>query len=366
MNKTLISISNVCKSFGSVRAVDEVSLNVQENEFLALLGPSGCGKTTLLRMLAGLESPDSGDIVIDGSNMKDVAPNKRPVNMVFQSYAVFPHMTVEKNIAYGLKVTGVPEDQIKVAVRDALAMVELDHLAGRSPAQLSGGQRQRVALARALVKRPKVLLLDEPLSALDARLREQMQFELTELQRTLGITFIVVTHDQHEALSMSNRVAVMNGGKIAQLATPSVLYDRPVSQFVARFIGRVNILSGQLSGVDNDLLRFELADFGTLELPWSGSANGNSALALRPEHLMVTLGEPPVASGSNLLKTAGTISQVTYYGDSRQLFVQTATGQQLCATLRSEAPVQGLTGKVGEKVWLTWHPENCRILNDVG
>ncbi|MGB7301610.1 MAG: TOBE domain-containing protein, partial [Burkholderiaceae bacterium] len=149
-------------------------------------------------------------------------------------------------------------------------------------------------------------------------------------------------------------------------ATPSVLYDRPVSQFVARFIGRVNILSGQLSGVDNDLLRFELADFGTLELPWSGSANGNSVLALRPEHLMVTLGEPPVTSGSNLLKTAGTISQVTYYGDSRQLFVQTAKGQQLCATLRSEAPVQGLTGKVGEKVWLTWHAENCRILNDVG
>jgi spermidine/putrescine transport system ATP-binding protein len=221
MSRAIVSIQNVSKLFGSkVVAVDDVSLDIEEGEFFALLGPSGCGKTTLLRMLAGFEIPTSGRVMIDGEDMEGVDPNRRPVNMVFQSYAVFPHMNVASNVGYGLKVTGVPRSEIDAQVEEALALVKLDGYEQRMPSQLSGGQRQRVALARALIKRPKVLLLDEPLSALDAKLREAMQLELVRLRNAVGITFIIVTHDQNEALSMANRVAVMNGGRVAQVATP--------------------------------------------------------------------------------------------------------------------------------------------------
>src|ERR1700755_3715150 len=245
--KPIITIKDVTKEFnGTVRAVDNVSLDIVEGEFFALLGPSGCGKTTLLRMLAGFEIPTEGEIRIDGQPMEGVNPNRRPVNMVFQSYAVFPHMTVERNVGYGLRVTGVPEAEIKQRAQEALALVKLEDFGQRMPSQLSGGQRQRVALARALVKRPKVLLLDEPLSALDAKLRDAMRTELSTLQEKVGITFIMVTHDQDEALALATRCAVMNRGLLQQVAAPNDLYEFPNSRFVADFVGSVNMFEGTL------------------------------------------------------------------------------------------------------------------------
>ena len=244
--KPIISFRNISKRWGTTVGVDNVSLDIMPGEFFALLGPSGCGKTTLLRMLAGLEVPTEGHIMIDGQDMAEIPPNRRAVNMVFQSYAVFPHMSVADNVAYGLKIDGVPQPERDRRVQEALDLVQLGHLAARMPDQLSGGQRQRVALARALVKKPKVLLLDEPLSALDAKLREAMRFELSQLQQKVGITFIMVTHDQTEALAIACRVAVMNKGSIAQLGTPSDLYEFPASRFVADFIGSVNMFEGKL------------------------------------------------------------------------------------------------------------------------
>lgn len=238
----IIRVEEVSKRYGKVTAVDRVTLEIPRGEFFALLGPSGCGKTTLLRMLAGFEMPSEGKIFIDGIDMSTIPPNKRPVNMVFQSYAVFPHMTVFENVAYGLKFDNVAKADQYGRVMAALADVKLDHLAERKPDQMSGGQRQRVALARALVKKPKVLLLDEPLSALDAKLREAMRFELAELQDKVGITFVMVTHDQDEALAMAGRCAVMDRGKLMQTATPSNLYEFPANKFVADFIGSVNCL----------------------------------------------------------------------------------------------------------------------------
>ena len=242
----IIRVEEVSKRYGKVTAVDRVTLEIPRGEFFALLGPSGCGKTTLLRMLAGFEMPSEGKIFIDGIDMSTIPPNKRPVNMVFQSYAVFPHMTVFENVAYGLKFDNVAKADQYGRVMAALADVKLDHLAERKPDQMSGGQRQRVALARALVKKPKVLLLDEPLSALDAKLREAMRFELAELQDKVGITFVMVTHDQDEALAMAGRCAVMDRGKLMQTATPSNLYEFPANKFVADFIGSVNLFEGTL------------------------------------------------------------------------------------------------------------------------
>src|SRR5579863_4884287 len=247
MARPLIRIENVSKRFGKLTAVDGVSLTIDEGEFFALLGPSGCGKTTLLRMLAGFETPSCGRILIDDQDITEVPPNRRPVNMVFQSYAVFPHMSVADNVGYGLKVDRVPAAERRRRVDEALALVKLDGLGARKPDQLSGGQRQRVALARALVKKPRVLLLDEPLSALDAKLREAMRSELTQLQEKVGVTFLFVTHDQDEALAMASRCAVMNRGLLQQVATPSDLYEFPNSRFVADFIGQVNLFEGRLA-----------------------------------------------------------------------------------------------------------------------
>jgi spermidine/putrescine transport system ATP-binding protein/putrescine transport system ATP-binding protein len=244
MNQPIIQIRNVSKRFGKVTAVDNISLDIRAGEFFVLLGPSGCGKTTLLRMIAGFELPTEGQILIDGQDMSLVPPNKRPVNMVFQSYAVFPHMNVTDNVGYGLRISGVPKGEIRDRVAEALELVKLGGFEDRMPDQMSGGQRQRVALARSLVMRPKVLLLDEPLSALDAKLRAQMQFELADLQDKVGITLVTVTHDQDEALSMASRVAVINKGEVAQLAPPSDLYEYPANRFVADFVGSVNIFEG--------------------------------------------------------------------------------------------------------------------------
>jgi len=268
--KPIVQVRDAVKTFAGVAtAVDHVSLDIFEGEFFALLGPSGCGKTTFMRLLAGLEIPDRGEIIIDGDDMTGVAPNRRPVNMVFQSYAVFPHMNVFANIAYGLKVTGAGRAEIRRRVFDALALVQLGGLEKRMPAQLSGGQLQRVALARALIKRPRVLLLDEPLSALDAKLREAMQLELVKLQHAVGVTFVIVTHDQQEALSMATRIAVMEAGKVRQVAAPAELYEYPRSYFVADFIGKMNLFHGDARGDG----RVEVEKLGAVNIP------GNAATA---------------------------------------------------------------------------------------
>jgi len=285
----IISIQNITKRFpGSpVAAVDDVSLDIMPGEFFVLLGPSGCGKTTLLRMIAGFEIPTSGRILIDGQDMAAVPPNKRPVNMVFQSYAVFPHMTVEQNVGYGLKIAGVGGDETTSRVREALELVKLDGLGGRKPDQLSGGQRQRVALARSLVMRPKVLLLDEPLSALDAKLRAQMQFELADLQDQVGITFVTVTHDQDEALSMAGRIAVMNKGDVAQLAAPADLYEYPANRFVADFVGSVNLFEGRLTMDEPDRAAIDCPGLGKVYLNHgvTGPHGAEVWVALRPEKI---------------------------------------------------------------------------------
>jgi spermidine/putrescine transport system ATP-binding protein/putrescine transport system ATP-binding protein len=248
MSTPLLEVQEVSRSFGDVRALDDVSLTIAENEFFALLGPSGCGKTTLLRSIAGFEHPDSGAILLGGADLLALPPNKRPVNLMFQSYALFPHLTVAKNIAYGLKREGLPKAEVDRRVADVLETVGLQTMAGRRPAQLSGGQRQRVALARAIVKRPRLLLLDEPLSALDRKVRAEMQLELKRLQHEVGITFVVVTHDQEEAMSMADRIAVLAEGRVQQVATPLELYRRPANLFVADFIGTSNLLAGPSGG----------------------------------------------------------------------------------------------------------------------
>src|SRR4029453_19194442 len=292
MAESIVSLRNVTKTFpGGVRAVDDVSFDIGQNEFFALLGPSGCGKTTLLRMISGLETPTAGQIIIGGEDMALTPPNKRPTNMVFQSYAVFPHMTVVDNVAYGLKVTGVPAEETKRRVGEALEMVKLTHLAARKPDQMSGGQRQRVALARALVKRPKVLLLDEPLSALDAKLREEMRLELTRLQENVGITFIIVTHDQDEALSMASRIAVMDRGAVKQIAPPSELYEHPANIFVADFIGKVNLIEATASRAGNRMI-CDAEGLGRLDLPSDVDFSGPVAIAVRPEKLKIGKSEP--------------------------------------------------------------------------
>jgi spermidine/putrescine transport system ATP-binding protein/putrescine transport system ATP-binding protein len=283
----IIQIRNVTKRFGKHTAVDDVSLDIKAGEFFVLLGPSGCGKTTLLRMIAGFELPTEGQILIDGQDMAGIAPNKRPVNMVFQSYAVFPHMSVADNVGYGLKIAGVGRAERDERVREALQLVSLGGFEERMPDQMSGGQRQRVALARSLVMRPKVLLLDEPLSALDAKLRAQMQFELADLQDKVGITFITVTHDQDEALSMASRIAVMNKGDVAQLATPSDLYEYPANRFVADFVGSVNVFEGKLTLDEPDRAAVDCPGLGKVYLNHgvTGPHGADVWVALRPEKI---------------------------------------------------------------------------------
>ena len=356
----IVSIRNVSKRFPGVTAVDDVSLDIRRNEFFALLGPSGCGKTTLLRMIAGLEKPTEGEIVIDGVDMAQTPPNKRPVNMVFQSYAVFPHMTVEQNVAYGLKVSGAPQAEIGPRVREALDMVKLGTYGARRPDQLSGGQRQRVALARALVKRPKVLLLDEPLSALDAKLREQMQLELARLQQTVGITFIIVTHDQDEALSMANRIAVMNQGKVSQVAGPGELYEQPRSRFVADFIGKVNLIDAEVTGVKGDAVICRTGGFGDLVLPAAAPASGQVAIAVRPEKMKLSAAEP---RGKTAIRVRGRVRDVAYYGDTSHVFVETAGGQELSVNIQNDRRSHSEFHR-GDDVWVSWLPEDSLILTE--
>ena len=373
MRRALIEIRHLSKTFGMDAAVSGVSLDIYDKEFLVLLGPSGCGKTTLLRLIGGFENPTAGSIHLEGRDIAGLPPNKRPVNMVFQSYAVFPHMNVRDNIAYGLRIDGVEARERERRVDEALALVQLDSLAARYSHQLSGGQRQRVALARALVKRPRILLLDEPLSALDAKLREAMQNELVKLQHTVGITFVVVTHDQDEALSMAERIAVMERGRIRQLDTPRNLYEAPQNRFVADFVGRMNILPahptanhryaveglGEIAVVAGGA---EGVVVGVAEEGVAGVAERATFVAIRPEKLSIAETPP---TGDNIHSTTATVENVAYYGGQTVLTVKTTPNKPPGAPLTIATPNNRRTTPTpatGEQVTVWWRAEDMITL----
>ncbi|MBF5095570.1 polyamine ABC transporter ATP-binding protein [Azospirillum sp. INR13] len=352
-----VRIEKVTKTFGDFVAVDEVSLSIYRNEFFALLGGSGSGKTTLLRMLAGFEQPTEGRIFIDGVDMAGIPPYERPVNMMFQSYALFPHMTVEQNVAFGLKQDGVAKAEIRDRVAEMLGMVQLSAFGKRRPHQLSGGQRQRVALARSLVKRPKLLLLDEPLGALDKKLRERTQFELVNIQEKLGVTFIVVTHDQEEAMTMSSRIAVMNHGVIAQVGTPTEIYEYPHNRFVAEFIGSINMFDGRVVETDGDQVIVASEEAGCellISHATPAPAGSPVSVAIRPEK--IALSKEPVTEGDGRNRTTGIVREIAYLGDVSIYLVQLPTGKTVRVTApnvtrRTEMPITW-----EDEVTLTWRP----------
>ncbi|WP_064693875.1 ABC transporter ATP-binding protein [Rhizobium aegyptiacum] len=361
--KPFIAFKNVTKRFGNFTAVDDLSLNIYHREFFALLGASGCGKSTLLRMLAGFEQPTSGEIILDRTDLAGTPPYKRPVNMMFQSYALFPHMTVEKNIAFGLKQDNMPKDEIAERVRQMLKLVKLEQFASRKPNQLSGGQRQRVALARSLAKRPKVLLLDEPLGALDKKLREETQFELMDLQQSLGLTFVVVTHDQEEAMTMADRIAVMSHGKVVQVATPGEIYEAPNSRFVADFIGDVNIFDGRVTKSGNGAVEISVETGFTIrtaaiEVPAIGNTVG---FAIRPEKIRVTRAAPANAS-VNVAK--GEIWDIAYLGDMTVFHIKLPSGKFVRASsLNAQRSVED-PFTYDQDVWVSFDEDGGVLLKD--
>ena len=347
MPESIVSLINVEKRFSSNLVVRQMNMEIQEGEFLTLLGPSGCGKTTTLRMIAGFEDATSGIIKVQGERVENKEPYQRDVNTVFQNYALFPHMTVFDNVAYGLTIKKVPKDEIRRRVTEMLSLVQLAGYENRKPDALSGGQKQRVAIARALINNPKVLLLDEPLGALDLKLRKQMQIELKRLQKKLGITFVYVTHDQEEALTMSDRIAVMNAGVIEQLGTPMEIYDHPLTRFVAGFIGESNIFDGTVTAVEGDLLRVD-TPAGKLLTRGSGFAVGEEMhVSIRPEYLEA--GERS-ADGFDL---PARIKDFTYMGTVVKTALDMADGTELKLS-RFE---QDANAHEGDKVYLSWRPE---------
>jgi len=359
-----IRIQGVTKRFGAFTAVGNVDLDIYRGELFSLLGGSGCGKTTLLRMLAGFEWPSGGRISIDGADMTNVPAYQRPVNMMFQSYALFPHMNVESNIAYGLKRDGVARLEITRRVGEILEMVELQQFGKRKPHQLSGGQRQRVALARALVKRPKVLLLDEPLAALDKRLREQTQFELMNIQEQLGVTFIVVTHDQEEAMTLSTRIAVMDAGSIIQVGEPSEVYERPKTRKIANFIGSINIFDGNIAAADNGSWNLACPQVrAPLAAPKDADikAGQKAALAIRPEKIMMSKSAPQDAA---LQCLQGEVLELAYMGNLSIYRVRVDGGQVVQVTAPNLQRVFRHKIDWEDRVYLSWRPENSLILHD--
>ena len=359
MKQPIIQLSGVDKFYGDFQALSQIDLDIRTGEFFSLLGPSGCGKTTLLRSIAGFETPSAGSLHIDGASMDGVPANKRPTNMVFQSYAIFPHMSVAENVAYGLRARRLPKAEIQKRVSEAISMVGLQGFDNRASHALSGGQRQRVALARALVLKPRVLLLDEPLSALDKKMREQMQSELRRLQRAVGITFVLVTHDQEEALTMSDRIAVMFDGKIAQVATPQMLYGKPCSRRVGNFIGMMNFLEAKILGTQGDKVEVDVQSLGKVTLPLSqapGGVDGCHSVGIRPEMLSI-LAEGQTAER----EIEAVVSEVFYYGDMTYYdVILPQTEALVTVTMRNTAGRKVLAA--GDPARVGWSPVALLLL----
>ena len=359
--KPYIQIENVTKRFGDFTAIDNLTLDIYKNEFFSFLGPSGCGKTTLLRMLAGFEKITDGKILLDGEDISEIPPHLRPINMMFQSYALFPHMTVEKNIAFGLKQDKMPENLINQRVEEMLELVELTDFAKRKPNQLSGGQSQRVALARSLAKRPKLLLLDEPLGALDKRLREQTQFELMDIQEKLKVTFVIVTHDQEEAMTVSSRIGVMDSGNLIQVATPAEIYEAPINKDVADFIGDVNLLKGIYKGQNEIGTQLLSGDSNSIIYATQkvDAAIGNQLwFALRPEKLEISKRLPK--NEHNILK--GTIEDIAYGGSFSTYHVKLKNGTILKAIRANRERTKEHHLTWGDEVFLQWAPHSAVVL----
>ncbi|MGA5299825.1 ABC transporter ATP-binding protein [Nucisporomicrobium flavum] len=360
MNDVAIELAGVHKEFLAhgerVQAVRPTDLSVRQGEFFSLLGPSGCGKTTTMRMIAGFEEPTGGTVYLDGRDVTGVSPNKRDVNMVFQSYALFPHLNTYQNVAFGLERRKVARDEIRRRVGEIMEIVSLGGMDKRSPREMSGGQQQRVALARALVNRPRALLLDEPLGALDLKLRQQMQIELKRIQREVGITFVYVTHDQGEALTMSDRIAVMEAGRIDQLGSPREIYERPATRFVAGFIGTSNLLDGPVDGVEDGVavLRYGDGDRVLVTVPESVKPGDALEVSVRPEKIDLSRDEPTGTTGSVL---SGVVTEVVYHGTSTNYTVRTAAGPDLVVFDQNAYSAEDLAGP-GDRVFLTWSAQH--------
>ncbi len=361
----LVRFVDIAKRFNDVVALDRVNLEIYRGEFFALLGPSGCGKTTLLRILAGFETPAGGAVMLDGRDLAATPPYRRPVNMMFQNYALFPHLSVARNVAFGLRQDGLGRAAIAARVKEMLALVKLDGLGGRRPDQLSGGQRQRVALARALAKNPDVLLLDEPMAALDRKLREQTQFELMELQARLGTTFIIVTHDQAEAMTLADRIAVMDRGRIVQVATPAEVYERPQSRWVAQFIGDINLIEGGVVGVDGNEAMIEDAAgrrwrVGHDAVPTEALAHGmRVAIAVRPEKVRISAVRP-ANDAENTVR--GRVWDVGYLGGVSTYKVRLADGTTMAATVANVSRRTETAIAPDQEVMLSWAPGAALVL----
>ena len=362
----LLRIEAVGKKFGGFRAVDQLSLDIRAGEFFALLGPSGCGKTTLLRMLAGFETPDEGRILLGGKDIAQVPPHQRPVNMMFQNYALFPHLTVRDNIAFGLKRAGMPRGQIAARVAEMVALVKLEGLEQRKPDQLSGGQKQRVALARSLARRPQVLLLDEPLAALDKKLRESTQVELMELQQRLGMTFVIVTHDQEEAMTVADRIGVMDSGRLEQVATPRELYEAPASRWVAEFVGDINIFEGQLTSREAGRVMVSTRDAGTIAAAEPRDPIGKTlvCVAIRPEKVKLSR-RGPAADAVNahaINRLEGVVADVSYLGGVTTYRVRLDSGAVLRSSMANTARLEIDAYHASQRVVAWFTPDDCVVL----
>ena len=364
--KDFIRIRNVSKHFGDFVAVDDVDLTIGQGELFSILGGSGCGKSTLLRMMAGFETPTGGTIEIDGINVTGLPPYERPVNMMFQSYAIFPHMNVEKNIAYGLRKDGLAEGEIAQRVDDMLGLVQLGDFRKRKPDQLSGGQRQRVALARALIKEPKVLLLDEPLAALDKKLRERTQFELMNIQDKLGITFVVVTHDQEEAMTLSTRIAVMEKGRFLQIGEPKEIYEYPRSRFVADFIGTINTFEGNVAESGADTITVNCPDVPApvhvlrdAEVNVDVDAGQSVCIAVRPEKIFISLEQP---EDDEAVRIRGVVDDLGYFGNRSLYRIRLETGRMIQVSRQNQRRSAKRFAEWDDEVWVSWRPRSAIII----